>query len=393
MEKLKILLISHGILGNTSGVGKVHYELREEYLKMGHHVETLDMMDLYPNGQSWFSRSFGKLFTYRIWLFLKKNASRFDIIDANYEAVVYSKKSYNFKGLVIARSHGFNPFYVQSEQSEPFRQSLNKRQVPVRLKTRIGNIYRMLYRNSGAKEFLLSLKHADIAHCLNTDEYQYLKDCGLKAEQIALIPNGLLESTLKQYNTVTPISRNKSLAFVGSWTHRKGINDFEEILSFIKKRTDVEAFWLLGTGYTDSYIKTFFSNANEKVVKAVPRYPSLELSNYLKYCKVGIFPSYIEGFGLAIVEQLACGVPVVAYNVSGPKDILNKIDPSLLIELGDCKAFAAKVVEIMEYSDSSYLILSDKCKQAANEYSLSKVANKFLNTYYQGLKVIDYHIK
>jgi len=38
---------------------------------------------------------------------------------------------------------------------------------------------------------------------------------------------------------------------------------------------------------------------------------------------VFVFPSKTDTFGLVMIEALACGVPVAAYPVTGPVDILN----------------------------------------------------------------------
>lgn len=46
------------------------------------------------------------------------------------------------------------------------------------------------------------------------------------------------------------------------------------------------------------------------------------LVDWLSLCDVCIFPSRSETFGLVIVEALACGVPVAAHDVMGPRDII-----------------------------------------------------------------------
>ena len=52
-----------------------------------------------------------------------------------------------------------------------------------------------------------------------------------------------------------------------------------------------------------------------------PRYGA-ELSRAYAGADVFVFPSLTDTFGLVILEALACGTPVAAYDVTGPKDIL-----------------------------------------------------------------------
>ncbi len=47
-----------------------------------------------------------------------------------------------------------------------------------------------------------------------------------------------------------------------------------------------------------------------------------ELADYYCSCDVFVFPSKTDTFGIVLIEALACGLPVAAFNVMGPKDII-----------------------------------------------------------------------
>lgn len=47
-----------------------------------------------------------------------------------------------------------------------------------------------------------------------------------------------------------------------------------------------------------------------------------ELASWLAACDVFVFPSKTDTFGLVILEAMACGLPVAAYPVTGPLDII-----------------------------------------------------------------------
>lgn len=63
-----------------------------------------------------------------------------------------------------------------------------------------------------------------------------------------------------------------------------------------------------------------------------------DLADHYRSADVFVFPSRTDTFGMVLVEAMACGLPVAAYNVSGPKDI---IDQNYLGSLHDTDLAAA----------------------------------------------------
>lgn len=381
MKKLKILLVSQYPFSDQFGVGKVHFDLKKEFERMGHAVDTLSSDDYYPKGQSVISKVFGPLYTYKILSKLKKIAYKYDVIDANYECVPFHKDSFGFKGLLVYRSHGLQPVYRKSELSSEYQLMLHSKQEKNKLKTRFGNIYRYIQKNPSFKDFSNSVKFADIVHCLNQEEYNFLIEYGLPKNKILLLPNGVADLFVENANKSPVNNKSNVISFVGSWTIRKGIKDFNEILNGIEQETHIDKFNVLGCGASNIVVLSYFDNKFEKFLNIVSKYSQTDLISLIKESKVGVFPSYIEGFGLSVVELLACGIPVVAYDVAGPAGILKDIDSTLLIEIGNKKAFAKKVINILKMNEEDYAILAEKCKSKAQEYLMSRISESFINSY------------
>lgn len=49
-----------------------------------------------------------------------------------------------------------------------------------------------------------------------------------------------------------------------------------------------------------------------------------ELAEHYRSADLFVFPSRTDTFGMVLIEALACGLPVAAYNVTGPKDIITE---------------------------------------------------------------------
>jgi glycosyltransferase involved in cell wall biosynthesis len=67
-----------------------------------------------------------------------------------------------------------------------------------------------------------------------------------------------------------------------------------------------------------------------------------DLARYYRSADVFVFPSKTDTFGLVLIEAMACGLPIAAYPVQGPLDILT--DPSLGLMNDDLQAAVEAVL-------------------------------------------------
>ncbi|MZR31708.1 glycosyltransferase family 4 protein [Sneathiella litorea] len=92
-----------------------------------------------------------------------------------------------------------------------------------------------------------------------------------------------------------------------------------------------------------------------------------ELAEIYAAADVFIFPSRTDTFGLVLLEALACGVPVAAYPVTGPLDVIGDHPVGVLDE--DLKNAAIKALDIDPAT----------CRDYALGYSWATSANQFKN--------------
>jgi glycosyltransferase involved in cell wall biosynthesis len=95
--------------------------------------------------------------------------------------------------------------------------------------------------------------------------------------------------------------------------------------------------------------------------------PDEDLVPLLREARALIHPALTEGYGLVLLEAMACGLPVIAASASGPAEILRDGDTGLLVPMGDPGALSAAMLGLMV--DSS---LADRLRQNAAEYVLRR---------------------
>ena len=95
-----------------------------------------------------------------------------------------------------------------------------------------------------------------------------------------------------------------------------------------------------------------------------------ELVNWLSLCDVFVFPSRTETFGLVVIEALACGIPVAAHDVMGPRDIITHGRDGYLSE--NLQEAAIKCLELSPAD----------CRAKALAYSWEHSMDAFLQNLY-----------
>ncbi|MBA3544323.1 MAG: glycosyltransferase family 4 protein, partial [Chthoniobacterales bacterium] len=145
-------------------------------------------------------------------------------------------------------------------------------------------------------------------------------------------------------------------------------------------------FLFLGTMFHEKVVRAELGPGNVQGVTCCSTFAGSDLPSLLADCTVALFPSYIEGFGLAVLEQLAAGLPTVAYDVSGPRQILQSMGARLLTPAGDPAALAARAAEILALSVADYERLSAECREIVRRYRWSQIASDTLERYRTALQ-------
>src|SRR5207253_6755409 len=164
------------------------------------------------------------------------------------------------------------------------------------------------------------------------------------------------------------------ISFIGMWSTRKGAKDWCQIIRRVRAIVPAAQFKFLGTLTENERVLRDLEVSVCDWIEIVPEYHPDELSKLLSDSTVGAFPSYAEGFGLGLLEQLAAGIPTVSYDAPGPRFILQGGLSDLLVPIGNVELLSAALIQILSADLASYWKLIERSTDFAARFLWSTIA-------------------
>jgi glycosyltransferase involved in cell wall biosynthesis len=98
---------------------------------------------------------------------------------------------------------------------------------------------------------------------------------------------------------------------------------------------------------------------------------------------VFVLPSYREGFPRAAMEAAACGLPVVATDVRGCRQVVDHGESGLLVPVRNAESLAAAITDLADDPDSRARMGKASAVKAESEFDEQRIVDLVLATYRQ----------
>lgn len=235
--------------------------------------------------------------------------------------------------------------------------------------------------------------------------FQKAKETYNRADQVIAVSNSLAGRILRHFGIQARVVPNivdvsmfrpsagrkeNGYTFVstGNLLREKGMSDLLEAFAIFAQKVKKADLIIFGDGPLRGELEAIIRDRDLKgrvTLKGVCS--RTEIAGCLKNCDCFVLPSWSETFGVAYIEAMASGLPVIASKCGGPEDIVDE-SSGLLVPVKEQE----KLVQALEYMyENSREVYDPKAisKSIKDRYSADRIARELDKIYEQLLLSSD----
>lgn len=186
--------------------------------------------------------------------------------------------------------------------------------------------------------------------------------------RVDVIPN-----PLPFYPEINNNTRRKRVIAVGRYFDEKGFDMLLETWAIVEKKSDDWELDIYGDGNRIYYQilanKLQLDSKRCRLNGSISDVQKEYLSSSLFVCT-----SRFEGFGMGIIEAMACGLPVVSFDcLWGPRSIISNGEDGILVESGNVEKMADAIISLI-HSPQKLIEMGQTAHQNVRRFDMEKVA-------------------
>ncbi len=195
---------------------------------------------------------------------------------------------------------------------------------------------------------LHGFRRAKMVQAISQYLADWARDAGARGS-VEVIPNGVSLDKFRNNESRIMNQEKIILVTVSRLVEKNGVEDIVEAMKFLPENIVLN---IIGTGPRVKNIIFKIKNLKlEERVNLVGNVSNESLPEYLSHADIFIRPSISEGQGIAFLEAMSAGLPVIATPVGGIPDFLKDRETGLFVPVRSPEAIAEKVLEYINNSE------------------------------------------
>jgi glycosyltransferase involved in cell wall biosynthesis len=211
---------------------------------------------------------------------------------------------------------------------------------------------------------------------------------GLKREHIVVIPNGVSEDfaprrdeqAMTELRKRIGLTSERYVLFIGGADPRKNHQTFLEAAEMVRKKLGSRMLLLVGSPIHPfgNYEESARRRSLTKQVLCPGRLSTADLQLLYSFTDLFVFPSLYEGFGMPVLEAMACGAPVLTANSTALAEVAD--DAAVLADPQNARVLGEAMIRALE-DEPLRAALRNKGFDRAKQFSWQQAAAQTVALY------------
>lgn len=190
-------------------------------------------------------------------------------------------------------------------------------------------------------------------------------------DNVTMIPDPL-PLKMKEKSTL----QSKRIVTIGRYSYEKGYDFLLRIWALVEKKYPDWQLNVYGMGDPTPYVK-LMDELSVDPRRCHLNSSLVDVESEYQRSSILVQPSRTEGFGLVLVEAMACGLPVVAFDCeNGPRSLIENGEDGFLIPPYDVESFAERLMQLMD-DEKLRTKMGEKGLLKSQQYHISKIASQW----------------
>lgn len=209
-----------------------------------------------------------------------------------------------------------------------------------------------------------------------------LIQCGIPPARIAVVPNGVDLSACPAGDLLPTKYPQPTVCCIARLTDTKHVDVVLRAVAELRKAHPKLQLKIIGVGDEEPPLRALASQLGiNQAVEFLGFLPShAAMIGVLARSHLFCTASTVEGFGIALLEAMACGIPYAATRIPVFEEITAKGRGGLLFKPGDAQDCAEKMAMLLTHRDQ-YERKAAEGKKHAAQYSWERIAQQLEDTY------------
>lgn len=230
----------------------------------------------------------------------------------------------------------------------------------------------------------------DAVIAVSKDTESRILDLGKSPKALVVIPNGV-DMEIFHPDEPSRVSLRKRLhvdndelliGFFGRIVRGKGIDILIESMPIVLKHMPNVKLLIMGDGDLKNSMEERILDLrlDENVMIKNP-VPHQEVAQFYCACDLIVIPSRSEAFSLSALEAMASGVPLVASNVGGLREIVHHSDNGWLVEANSISTLSEAIVKVLSENELRHRLIENGVSFVSKRFSWVALAKHLRDIY------------